>query len=377
MLALDALLQLGVDVERHLRIGVADLAHDPEDVEAIGEQRDRDVGAAQGVRRGAGQRRQAALADSLGGARGGLADDPPDALTGDPPSARVGKGVGVGVGAPPGAAQAIEVRDELLDELRAHLHLTHARLGLGVGDPEARAVGIVQAHLADAQIAQLAGADAAARQRSADRATTLIAARRLDAEADQVVADRGLGEPQRRGDVLGPHALGNGSGDRGAGAVQPLAGYIECWHQGTVLLAGGVDQRNELVHLEERSRRLGRLDAHPAPARRVALDVLILDGLVENAAQRLDELLDRRQPEGSDPPSAPVAQLGARGDGTPQLLRFAQLGLLEAQAHTAVDLVQAVLAEEGQQVHGQAPAVVSLRVGVYRLVADDALGLRR
>jgi hypothetical protein len=35
--------------------------------------------------------------------------------------------------------------------------------------------------------------------------------------------------------------------------------------------------------------------------------VLVLDGLVENAAERLDELLDRRQPERSDPPPAPVA----------------------------------------------------------------------
>ncbi|MGZ6574601.1 MAG: hypothetical protein ACXVHB_19535 [Solirubrobacteraceae bacterium] len=40
MLALDALLQLRVDVERHLRIGVADLPHHPQHVEAVGEQRD-------------------------------------------------------------------------------------------------------------------------------------------------------------------------------------------------------------------------------------------------------------------------------------------------------------------------------------------------
>jgi hypothetical protein len=87
------------------------------------------------------------------------------------------------------------------------------------------------------------------------------------------------------------------------------------------------------------------------PARRVALDVLVLDGLVENAAERLDELLDRRQAERSDPPPAPVAQLGAGGDGSPELLGLAQLGLLEAQAHAAVDLVQPVAAEEGQQVN--------------------------
>ena len=185
---------------------------------------------------------------------GGLADDPRDALTRDPPAAGVGKGVGVGVGAPAGAAQAIEVRDELLDELGAHLDLAHAGLGLGVGDPEARAVGVVQAYLADAQIAQLAGADAAARQRPADRATTLILARRLDPQADQVVADGGLGEPQRGGDVLGAHALCGGSGDFGARSVEPFAGRNECPIQGLVLLAGGVDECHELVHLEERSR---------------------------------------------------------------------------------------------------------------------------
>jgi hypothetical protein len=58
VLALDALLQLGVDVHRHLRIGVADLAHHPQHVEAVGQQRDRDVRATQcgGVVRGSGGR---------------------------------------------------------------------------------------------------------------------------------------------------------------------------------------------------------------------------------------------------------------------------------------------------------------------------------
>ena len=47
MLALHALLELRVDVERHLRVGVPDLAHDPLDVEAIGQQSDGDVGPPQ------------------------------------------------------------------------------------------------------------------------------------------------------------------------------------------------------------------------------------------------------------------------------------------------------------------------------------------
>jgi hypothetical protein len=36
VVALDALFALGVDVERHLRVGGADLAHDPLDLEAGG-----------------------------------------------------------------------------------------------------------------------------------------------------------------------------------------------------------------------------------------------------------------------------------------------------------------------------------------------------
>lgn len=45
-----SLLQLGVDVHRHPRVGVADLAHHPLHVELVGAQGDRDVGPAQAVR---------------------------------------------------------------------------------------------------------------------------------------------------------------------------------------------------------------------------------------------------------------------------------------------------------------------------------------
>jgi hypothetical protein len=38
VLALDALLLLGVNVHGHVRVGVADLAHHPEHVKAVGEQ---------------------------------------------------------------------------------------------------------------------------------------------------------------------------------------------------------------------------------------------------------------------------------------------------------------------------------------------------
>jgi len=40
VLALDALFQLRMNVQRHLRIGVADLTHHPLHVEAIGQEGD-------------------------------------------------------------------------------------------------------------------------------------------------------------------------------------------------------------------------------------------------------------------------------------------------------------------------------------------------
>jgi hypothetical protein len=72
---LGALLQLRVDIDRHLRIGMPDLAHDPLHVEVVGQQFDRDVRAPQRVWGCVPQRRQAPCRDPLGGVRGGVSDD--------------------------------------------------------------------------------------------------------------------------------------------------------------------------------------------------------------------------------------------------------------------------------------------------------------
>jgi hypothetical protein len=69
---LDPLLELRVDVHRHLRVGVPDLAHDPLDVEVVRQQRDRDVRAAEAVGRGAGERRQTACLQAPRGEAGSL-----------------------------------------------------------------------------------------------------------------------------------------------------------------------------------------------------------------------------------------------------------------------------------------------------------------
>ncbi|HEV3318458.1 MAG TPA: hypothetical protein VG053_01835 [Solirubrobacteraceae bacterium] len=75
MASVYALLQLRVDVHRHLRVGVADLSHDPLDVEVVCEQSDRDVGAPHRMRGGARQRRQALGGEVVGCLRGGFVDD--------------------------------------------------------------------------------------------------------------------------------------------------------------------------------------------------------------------------------------------------------------------------------------------------------------
>ena len=180
VLALGALLQLGVDVHRHLRVGVADLTHDPQDVEAVGEQRDRDVGAPQacaGVVFGsAGRPRAARWLDASVAAsrtisrRAGGSSRPPR---------RLREQVGVRVGRQAGAPQPVDVRDELLEQVGADLDLADAGFGLGVGDAEVRAARGVQAQVADADVAQLADAHAGAAERRDDRAPTDVVRRVL------------------------------------------------------------------------------------------------------------------------------------------------------------------------------------------------------
>ena len=99
-----------------------------------------------------------------------------DALAAHPPAAAIREQVGVGIGRVAGAAQPVDVRDELLDEVGADLDLADAGVGLGVGDPEVRAGRGVQAQVADADVAQLADAHAGAAERRDDRAPADVVA---------------------------------------------------------------------------------------------------------------------------------------------------------------------------------------------------------
>src|SRR5947209_2115370 len=153
VLAVDALLELGVDVEGHLAVGVADLAHHPLDVEVVGEQRDRDVGAPESVRSCAWQWRKATLDSLRAGCLGGVVDELADALAADEPAAPVWEHERLGPDRLAATAQAVEVLDERLDQVGGHLHLAHAGVGLRGADVQARAVGIVKAHITYPQLA--------------------------------------------------------------------------------------------------------------------------------------------------------------------------------------------------------------------------------
>ena len=116
-----------------------------------------------------------------------------------------------------------------------------------------------------------------------------------------------------------------------------------------VLRGGGVHQRTELIELEKAALRLGDADAHALAAGRVALDVAVLDGVVEDRGQTGDELADRRWPEWNPAPVAFVADVGAGGDGGSQVARLAPLLSLECEAHLGVDLVEATRSEEWEE----------------------------
>lgn len=159
MSAVGALLDLCVDVHGHFGVGVADLAHDPFDVEVVGDEGDGNVGAAQRVRRDVWERWEAAGFVAAAGFEGGFADDSADALAAEAAAGGAGDEVVGWCVWEVCALEAVEVVDDGFDEVGRHLDFADAGVGLGVGDVEVGAVWVVDAELADLEVAQLTGAD--------------------------------------------------------------------------------------------------------------------------------------------------------------------------------------------------------------------------
>lgn len=153
--------------------------------------------------------------------------------------------------------------DDGLDEVGCHLDLADAGLGLGVGDVEAGAVGVVEAHLADAQLAQLADPHPGSAKDLADDAPAGVAAAGLDAEPAQVPAHGGLRDAEAPCDRGRHEALGVQVGDQSGGRAE-VGGRR--WSVGRVLRGCRVEQRGQLVHLQERAAWLRYGGRHPLRA---------------------------------------------------------------------------------------------------------------
>ncbi len=137
-----------------------------------------------------------------------------------------------------------------------------------------------------------------------------------------------------------------------------------------------IEQRCQLVHLQEGPARLGDVDLHPASAGGVVVDLAVLDRLVQDRRQRRDDVPQRARIQRPQLSAVLIAQVRA---GLQRLGDFAgllQLARLERLAEVAVDPVQAVRSEERHQVR-EPPAVVDLRVLRDRSRTELATDLRR
>jgi hypothetical protein len=266
------------------------------------------------------------------------------------------------------------VVDDGLDEVRRHLHLPDAGLRLRVGDAEAGAVLVVEANVSDAQVAQLAGAHPAAAKDLAHRAPADVAAPDVRAQPAHVPRDRALGNAELGGDLRRPLPLREQVRDEPR--RRPEVGQRRRGGQRRVLRGGCIEQDGQLVHLQERSPRLRHAHAHALAARRVVVDVTVLDRVAQDRRERVDQLADRGCSERHGAPAATVADVGTGVERDAQLVRLPKLAGLEREAEVRVDRVEPAVAEEGEQVVREPPAVVGDRVRRDPLVANRAVDLR-
>lgn len=159
----------------------------------------------------------------------------------------------------------LSIRDKMEIERDGHTVATVKKALVGLRDRftvnvesggELKATGNIVGH--EYAIAELAGAKPGAAKRGDDRPAADVATGCLDAEALDVPRDRGLRASELLGNLVGPLTLGQELGDlarRRSRIGEALARHV-C--QAAVLLAGGVGQRHELVHLEDVRVGLGR-----------------------------------------------------------------------------------------------------------------------
>jgi hypothetical protein len=206
-------------------------------------------------------------------------DDPRNPLPADPPAAQVWDEMVLGPGRRPNPSQAVEVRDDGLRQVRAHLHLADASLGLRIRDVETRASGVVEAHLPDPKIAKLACPNPAPPQDLADDATADVTGTDVGTEVSQVMSDRRLRDPELGRDLARAKALQHKTSHH-RGRRSDV-----CWRirrELQILLGCRIKHGCQLVHLQERSLRLRSSNSNPSRSRGVVVDMPVFDGLVED-----------------------------------------------------------------------------------------------
>jgi len=104
-------------------------------------------------------------------------------------------------------------------------------------------------------------------------------------------------------------------------------------------------------------------------------DVLVFDGVIEHRGQAVEDLANRRWPERHSPATPVIADVGPFVERFPKLSRLAQEAGLEVQAQLAIDSIDREVAEEGEEVPLQPPAVVVCRALGDWPIAENAVDL--
>jgi len=210
------------------------------------------------------------------------------------------------------------------------------------------------------------------RPRISQTATADVACTDPRAESAGVERDRRARQPQPRSDRVGTHPVLEESADLRCDRARVVGDPVG---DRAVLLGGNFQQQRELVHLQERPTGLGHMDLHPATRGGVAVQVLVLHGLLEDRREQTHQLSQARRTQRKELAVAIVAQVRAGFLRFADLARLADLVRLERMTQLAVDLVQPVAAEEPIQVPERRP-VALLGVLADRLLANLAGDLR-
>ncbi len=118
------------------------------------------------------------------------------------------------------------------------------------------------------------------------------------------------------------------------------------------------------------------MNLQPLAPRVVDRDQLVLDGFLEDCAETVEQTSYGSRPERDDLAVALVTQVRTGIERLLEFVRLFDLVLPERGAEFSVDFIEAVTAEEGQQVAPQHRAIAAVRLLAEWLLADQTFELR-